>query len=242
MNTSMLILTVIFTGSALTCLMVTFYKRLALRKALRLTPSLLSEEFTESSTDDIVVKKKPTRTKYNLNYQSEATALTSSTAAKPYEDASKLITLHIMAREGQVFKGYELLQSLLSCGLRFGKMKIFHRYENFNGKGKLLFSLACCTSPGTFEIHQMRTFSCNGLSLFMDIAYAEDPNAILKLLLNTACQIAEDLNGVLKNSRFENLTEDMVNSYYQKIKNHLESNQPLPHSCGEEQPAGTHVG
>jgi cell division protein ZipA len=97
-------------------------------------------------------------------------AASSESRAKQTCANQPLAVFHLMAPKGKFFGGYDLLQALLSQGLRFGEMKIFHRFQDKNGRGPILFSLAQATEPGTFNIHHMGSLNCKGLTLFMQLS------------------------------------------------------------------------
>jgi cell division protein ZipA len=129
------------------------------------------------------------------------------------------IALNVFAQNQQTFSGYELLQALLAAGLRFGEMNIFHRYQQDNGQGPILFSLASATEPGTFDIQQMGTFSCQGLSMFMELSgHPQIDEERFDLLLTTARQLAEDLAAVVLNDRREPLVDNQVVQYQTRIR------------------------
>lgn len=121
-----------------------------------------------------------------------------------------LITITIMSQPDKSFAGYELLQALLSAGLRFGKMNIFHRHEQFNGSNCILFSLASGVKPGIFEMPKMGAFSSPALVLFMQISTQQDVLATFELMINTAQQIAEDLGGEVCDQQRQILTEEKI--------------------------------
>lgn len=136
-------------------------------------------------------------------------------APKPIKKTSmelknNLLMLYLMAPENQPYNGYELLQALLSAGLRYGKMQIFHRHEQKTGRGDIIFSLASATSPGTFELPKMGAFSCTGLVLFFEVHKVKDPKKAFEIMIDTAAQLAEDLGGdVLDENRVE-LSEEKI--------------------------------
>jgi len=106
--------------------------------------------------------------------------------------------LYVMAKEGQSFTGYELLQALLSAGLRYGEMSIFHRYQEPNIQKGILFSLASATEPGTFDMQNIGAFSCCGLTLFLrKLANEDEGLKHYEMMLRTARQLTEDLDGIL---------------------------------------------
>lgn len=136
-----------------------------------------------------------------------------------------LITLLLRARPEHPYSGYELLQALLSAGLRFGKMDIFHRYEQSNSSGRVLFSLASAVEPGTFEIPKMGGFSCPGLMLFMRVSTQKDLSGAFELLLETAKQLTDDLGGEIWDDQRQLLTEEKIVAWRSKINIYEQSRQ-----------------
>jgi cell division protein ZipA len=132
-----------------------------------------------------------------------------------------LVVLYLMAKQGQKFIGYELLQALLAAGLRFGDMFIFHRYQEPNGHGLVLFSLASATEPGTFDMNKMGAFACQGLTLFMNLTGPEHDLKALEVLLTTAAQLADDLQGVVLDERRAPIAPERIVQYQDLVKNHL---------------------
>ena len=124
----------------------------------------------------------------------------------PEAQASDLVIFHVMTKEGRFFVGYELLQALLAGGMRFGDMNIFHRYQDPTGRGPLLFSLASATEPGTFDMQNIGAFSGRGLTFFL--RKSGNPTIDqerMELMLHTAMQLAEDLDGILLDDKREPL-------------------------------------
>lgn len=129
-----------------------------------------------------------------------------------------LIMLNLRAPTNSPYGGYELLQALLSAGLRYGRMQIFHRYEQLNGGGKILFSLASIAKPGTFEIPKMGGFVCPGLSLFMRVSSQKDVSSAFETLFDTARQLAEDLGGEILDERRLILTDETLANLRARIQ------------------------
>lgn len=112
-----------------------------------------------------------------------------------------MVVINLYAEPGTAFSGYELLQSMLAVGLRYGDMNIFHRYRNKNGTGEVLFSVASLDDPGTFDIQQMGGYQCKGLSFFMRLQHNESDHYNQSIMLHAAQQLAEDLGGDLYDIR-----------------------------------------
>lgn len=124
-----------------------------------------------------------------------------------------IIVLYLMAQPNRFFAGYELQQALLAVDLRFGEKRIFHRYEQTDGTGLILFSIASATEPGVFDVANIGAFSCAGLCIFMAPDKVPDATVTFELMLETAEQLAEDLDGVLCNEDREPITDEEIEEY-----------------------------
>lgn len=138
--------------------------------------------------------------------------------AQEIKPAPKLISLNLYAQTDKPYAGYELLQSLLSCGMRFGAMNIFHRHEKKTGVGPILFSLASCTKDGTFDLAKIGAFSCNGLVLFMKPHDVGEPVKVFEMMLETADQLINDLGGKVLNEKQQLLKKEDVLTLHQQLK------------------------
>jgi len=123
-----------------------------------------------------------------------------------------ILVLHVMARESQPFVGYELLQAVNDAGLRFGKMDIFHYYDEQDPEN-ILFSLCSAVEPGSFNIANMGALVCPGLSLFMRVGATGNPKAVFNLMLEAAGQLADDLAGYVCDERRQPLTDEKLHDY-----------------------------
>ncbi|EKD77411.1 MAG: cell division protein [uncultured bacterium] len=135
-----------------------------------------------------------------------------------------VVALYLMAQEGNTFGGYELLQALLSAGLRFGDQRIFHRHAHKDGRGDILFHCASAVAPGTFDLTQMGSFQCSGLCLFFSANDVAEPLATLDCLLETIDQLVEDLGGQVLDDKRMTFTKEKMISYRQQLRE-VESSQ-----------------
>jgi cell division protein ZipA len=125
-------------------------------------------------------------------------ALPERVSADPQFTAmGKLLVVYCVSEPGRPYVGYELLQALLSAGLRFGENNVFHRYTGTNNRGTILFSFASAHEPGTFDIQKMGSVVCRGLCCFMQLTNEEHNIDALDGLLTTAYQLTQDLGGAL---------------------------------------------
>lgn len=132
----------------------------------------------------------------------------SSTPSFPSKTELEYGLIHVMADQDARFAGYELLQALLANGLRYGKDKIFHRHQNKQGQGDVLFSLASVNQPGTFDLANMGQFSCPGLTLFVVFKSVRSPLLAYDLMLEAAESLADDLGGRLYDQQHRPLTPE----------------------------------
>lgn len=132
------------------------------------------------------------------------------------------IIINVIAKNGGYFASYDLLQAILATGMQYGSMNIFHFVED-SPRGKItLFSLASATEPGEFDLNNVGNISCAGLTLFMNIARVPDPGDVFVLMLETAEQLAQDLNGELRAAPNIPWSDDVFHHYENKIVNQLQ--------------------
>jgi cell division protein ZipA len=117
---------------------------------------------------------------------------------RPRDLTRDLLVLSVVARPGNQFGSYDLLQAITAAGLQFGDMNIFHYHLRLTPGEAPLFSLASATEPGDFNIDRMGDFSCAGLTLFSNMGDVPDPELAFDLMLKSAQQLADDLDGELR--------------------------------------------
>lgn len=129
-----------------------------------------------------------------------------------------VVVLYLMAPEGCVYSGYELLQALLSAGMRYGKQRVFNRHEHKDGRGEVLFHCASAVAPGTFDLTKMGAFSSQGLCLFFTASSVEEPMSTFDCLLETIDQLVEDIGGQVLDEKRALFTKDRMVKYRQQIR------------------------
>lgn len=135
-----------------------------------------------------------------------------------------IITMYLKSKDGQLISGDKLLQALVSAGLRFGDMNIFHRHEHASGEGKTLFSVASMVKPGYFNIDNMQEFETPGISMFCCTTPDIDYVLVYELMLKTAFNLAKFLDADILDEHRELLTTDKMIA----IKESLEKVYYLP--------------
>lgn len=139
-------------------------------------------------------------------------------AAKQPAEPEEVLIINVMAHKGEMFKGAELLDIILKCGMRYGSMDIFHRYSDAKGDGALLFSMANMVKPGTFDLDSMDEFETPGVSLFMTLPINADSMQSFELMVDTAHAIADGLHGELKDEQRSAMTRQTLEHCRQRIR------------------------
>lgn len=135
--------------------------------------------------------------------------------------------IFLRAPAGHPYSGYELLQSLLSCGLRFGEHKFFHRYEKHSETAAPLFTVAAATKTGELDPSTMGNFSCGGLSIFLTLDHHLYPSVNFELMLDTVTQLADDLGGQILDENQVVLSIEKIQQIRGKIKTFETSQQSM---------------
>ncbi len=132
--------------------------------------------------------------------------------------APSTLMLFLLAKENRQFAGYELLQTVLTAGLRFGEGHLFHRHESANGQGPILCSLAAATATGVFDLQNIGAFSVRGLCLFMQSSKNPTVNAErLAVMLETGRLLSDGLDAYLLDDQRKPLTQERIAQYHRLL-------------------------
>lgn len=148
----------------------------------------------------------------------ESVTTANKTAELPVVEPRDVLVLHVVARPGKTLSGAELLPCLLALNFKYGDMQIFHRHEDHAGNGKVLFSLANMVKPGVFDPDNMEQFTTHGVVLFMTLPCASDPVMSFSIMLNSASQLADDLDALLLDGQRNPWQLSTKKEYLERIK------------------------
>lgn len=179
--------------------------------AVRKIPEIRASSHTPVEAAESPLKKNP-----NINkYEPRARVVSSETTSSPsHSGAQNALYIFLQAKEKRTFAGYELLQTLLAAGLRYGEGQLFHRHQEANGKGPVLCSLAAATSAGVFDLSNIGAFSSKGLCLFMRPSHnVSIDTERFSILIETARELADDLDAEILDDARQPLTEESMNRY-----------------------------
>lgn len=107
----------------------------------------------------------------------------------------RIVTLFVVAREGEHFNGPNLVVAAEKAGLEFGDMGIYHRL--LEGKRELgpIFSVANMLKPGNFDLVRLDALRTPGVSFFMTLPGPLSALDAWDAMLPTAQRLAELLDG-----------------------------------------------
>lgn len=133
-------------------------------------------------------------------------------------EPQEVLVVNVLSKDGQGFKGPDLLQLLLACDLRFGKKNIFHRYEKANAKGAIQFSVANLVEPGTFNLDAIDDFVTPGVSFFMSLPGPEKPLVAFNYMIETAQVLVRHLQAELRDDAHSVMTAQTIEHCRQRIR------------------------
>ena len=110
-------------------------------------------------------------------------------------DVEQVISILVTANDRQGFYGPQLLQLVKACGMVFGEMDIFHRFEDGLRLGKTQFSMANMMEPGTFDLGDINHLHTPGVVFFLGLPMAQDSMQAFDYMLETAQCLASNLGG-----------------------------------------------
>lgn len=154
---------------------------------------------TYEQDEEVIAEVEPlaSETQVEIDFNEEIKEVEKAQSAQRKVTSQDLIMVSVHAKPGASFGDYDFLQSLGGVGLAFGEHNIFH-YDIKTEQGEeRLFSVAKLNKPGTFDINNIETMNCQGLLMFVDLSQSRKPVLALDCLIDTAKQLANELDGTL---------------------------------------------
>ncbi|SFF96353.1 cell division protein ZipA [Neptunomonas qingdaonensis] len=141
--------------------------------------------------NDTSFDKDPAFDKDNLEH-----ARSDRKAREHAPEPEEVLVITVVGKQHQL-DGQTLLQVVLACGMRFGDMSLFHRFEEGIDKGAVQFSMANAVNPGTFDLEHMDEMTTPGVSFFMSMSEPADVKNAFECMLATAETVSKHLGGDL---------------------------------------------
>lgn len=134
------------------------------------------------------------------------------------QDYNEVLILNIVAKPDREFSGVDLLQVLLSNGMRFGDMSIFHLHVDTDVRSPVVFSVANIVNPGTFDLNMINDFSTRGLCFFMTLPNVANSMQAFERMLDTAQAVRVTLDGDMKDDNRSVMTAQTIEHYRQRVR------------------------
>jgi len=109
----------------------------------------------------------------------------------------RIVTLFVVAREGEPFNGPNLVVAAEKAGLEFGDMGIYHRLLEGKREQGPIFSVANMVKPGNFDLGRLDALRTPGVSFFMTLPGPLSALDAWDAMLPTAQRLAELLDGLV---------------------------------------------
>lgn len=132
------------------------------------------------------------------------------------EQEEKIVTVNITSRD-QKFTGADLKRAFEAHGYKFGKMAIYH----CSLEQKKVFSVANLVKPGSFDIDNMDSFTTPGITLFMRLPVTLDADVAFDFLIREATDLAEELNGQLRDADRSTLSKQTIQHMREEIQQYV---------------------
>ncbi len=145
----------------------------------------------------------------------QSNAQQKAAASDEAANQSKIVSVHVVAPQGQVFNGADLYELFEQRGFHYGEMNIFHSMHS----QKKMFSIAKMVEPGYFDINDIESFYTPGITLILQLPGPVAADVSFEVLISEARLLAQHLGGVvlgsdrstLSNQTVAHMREDIVN-------------------------------
>lgn len=118
------------------------------------------------------------------------------------------------------FSGSALFRLVEACGMDFGDMSLYHRYEDGPAEGAVQFSMANAIKPGTFDPQHADQFSTPAVTFFLNLAEPRERMVAFDCMLATAQCLADHLGGELKDEHRSSLRSQTIEHYRQRLRDY----------------------
>ncbi len=133
----------------------------------------------------------------------------------------KIIQLNIVPRDhAGLFYGDDILCVAQDVGMDLGEMDIFHHYGDDPEQKHAVYSMASMVEPGVFPVDNMDGFSTPGLAIFATLPGPKDGLSIFADMLYTAEQLANLLDGELRDETHSALSKQTISHIREEIQEH----------------------
>ena len=133
-------------------------------------------------------------------------------------NAETIIALYLLPQPGVELSGEKVLFQLREHGLRFGDMSLFHRFEQSNGEGPLMFSVLKHTDDGHsgFDLETLASEKLKGLVFFLALP---NPYALpgFDMMVSLSGGLARALGSTVYDEQHNVLPQQLRDHYRQMV-------------------------
>lgn len=128
--------------------------------------------------------------------------------------AEHILALYVMPPANRVLAGERALQLLRQFGLRYGEMALFHRYQDGEGTGPLMFSVLRYTSegPSGFDLETLSNEQVEGLAFFLALP-GKHAVAGYDMMVSISGLLAREVGGRVYDEHMNELTPQLREHY-----------------------------
>jgi cell division protein ZipA len=134
------------------------------------------------------------------------------------KNSSEILVINVMAKEGRLIRGGELLLFFETHSLCYGDMNIFHKYVDNDFKNPSIFRVVNMLNPGTFDLEKMDEFTTFGVSFFLSLPSCMNNFDAFEYMLLTAKNLQESLGAEFKDDQRNAMTEQTIEHYRQRVR------------------------
>lgn len=147
---------------------------------------------------DVALKRELGRLGDSMAGERGRAAVSSHAGQRPVEaPVDRIVSIFIVARPGEVFRGSDIAVAAEKTGLQFGAMNIFHRLVDGRPAAGPIFSMANMVKPGYFDMPRIGELATPGITFFITLPGPFSALDAWDTLLPAAQRIAELLDGEL---------------------------------------------
>lgn len=142
-------------------------------------------------------------------------------------DPAEVLVITVVGKDKKNLHGGKLHAIVEACGMEFGDMSIFHRFEGKGHATPVQFSMANAVNPGIFDVQNMDSLQTPAVSFFMSMREPKDPMTAYECMLATAETVAKHLDGDLLDEDRSVMREQTKEHYRQRIRDfEMETRRP----------------
>ncbi len=137
-----------------------------------------------------------------------------------FSDPELALVILVVAKKGQRLPGASLKSIVEACGMEFGQLSLFHRYEDESERSPIQFSMSDAIQPGSFDLEKIGDYETPAVSFFMSLAEPREPMHAFDCMLATAETLAKHLDADLLDGEHSVLRPQTKEHYRERVQSY----------------------